>query len=91
MTAVSLCNVNDCFFRCHNSNDTLGKSLADLQKQFCETLARSQQEKEEAWARQRQLQEELASQQDKLEDSKEKYRQVCNKAAEARARECQAS
>uniref|UniRef100_A0A7M4FX69 Centriolin n=1 Tax=Crocodylus porosus TaxID=8502 RepID=A0A7M4FX69_CROPO len=72
--------------RCHNSTDTLGKSLADLQKQFSETLAHSQQEKEEALARQRQLQGELASQQDKLEDSKEKYRQVCNKAAEARVK-----
>uniref|UniRef100_A0A7M4ESE9 Centriolin n=1 Tax=Crocodylus porosus TaxID=8502 RepID=A0A7M4ESE9_CROPO len=71
---------------CHNSTDTLGKSLADLQKQFSETLAHSQQEKEEALARQRQLQGELASQQDKLEDSKEKYRQVCNKAAEARVK-----
>nr|XP_032623335.1 centriolin isoform X4 [Chelonoidis abingdonii] len=65
--------------RCHNSTDIVGKSLADLQKQFNEILAHSQQEKEEAWARQRQLQEEMASQQ-------EKYRQACNKAAEARVK-----
>uniref|UniRef100_A0A8C3FSV3 Centriolin n=1 Tax=Chrysemys picta bellii TaxID=8478 RepID=A0A8C3FSV3_CHRPI len=70
--------------RCHNSTDILGKSLADLQKQFNEILAHSQQEKEEAWARQRQLQEEMASQQEKLGDAQEKYRQACNKAAEAR-------
>ncbi|XP_067397893.1 centriolin isoform X1 [Emydura macquarii macquarii] len=70
--------------RCHNSTDILGKSLADLQKQFNEILAHSQQEKEEAWARQRQLQEEMASQQEKLEDRQQKYRQACNKAAEAR-------
>ncbi|XP_014382169.1 centriolin isoform X3 [Alligator sinensis] len=72
--------------RCHNSNDTLGKSLADLQKQFSETLAHSQQEKEEAWARQRQLQEELASQQDILEDSKEKYRQVKSEKRQSESR-----
>ncbi|XP_043354698.1 centriolin isoform X2 [Dermochelys coriacea] len=70
--------------RCHNSTDIVGKSLADLQKQFNEILAHSQQEKEEAWARQRQLQEEMASQQEKLGDAQEKYRQACNKAAEAR-------
>nr|XP_014427854.1 centriolin isoform X2 [Pelodiscus sinensis] len=70
--------------RCHNSTDIIGKSLADLQRQFNEILAHSQQEKEEAWARQRQLQEEMASQQEKLGDAQEKYRQACNKAAEAR-------
>ncbi|XP_037735296.1 centriolin isoform X1 [Chelonia mydas] len=70
--------------RCHNSTDIVGKSLADLQKQFNEILGHSQQEKEEAWARQRQLQEEMASQQEKLGDAQEKYRQACNKAAEAR-------
>uniref|UniRef100_A0A8C4XYT2 Centriolin n=1 Tax=Gopherus evgoodei TaxID=1825980 RepID=A0A8C4XYT2_9SAUR len=70
--------------RCYNSTDIIGKSLADLQKQFNEILAHSQQEKEEAWARQRQLQEEMASHQEKLGDAQEKYRQACNKAAEAR-------
>lgn len=76
-------------FRCHNSTDIVGKSLADLQKQFNEILGHSQQEKEEAWARQRQLQEEMASQQEKLGDAQEKYRQACNKAAEERVRELQ--
>ncbi|XP_050782619.1 centriolin isoform X6 [Gopherus flavomarginatus] len=70
--------------RCYNSTDIVGKSLADLQKQFNEILAHSQQEKEAAWARQRQLQEEMASHQEKLGDAQEKYRQACNKAAEAR-------
>ncbi|KAM9117352.1 centriolin isoform 2-T3 [Pangshura tecta] len=70
--------------RCHNSTDIVGKSLEDLQKQFNEILAHSQQEKEAAWARQRQLQEEMSSQQEKLGDAQEKYRQACNKAAEAR-------
>nr|XP_009679355.1 PREDICTED: centriolin isoform X2 [Struthio camelus australis] len=62
--------------KCHNSTDVLGKSLANLQKEFNNILADAQREKEKAWARQRQLQEEISSQQDKLEDVQEKYRQV---------------
>uniref|UniRef100_A0A8C8VG35 Centriolin n=1 Tax=Pelusios castaneus TaxID=367368 RepID=A0A8C8VG35_9SAUR len=61
--------------KCHNSTDILGKNLADLQKQFNEILAHSQQEKEAAWARQRQLQAEMASQQEKLEEIKSEKRQ----------------
>ncbi|NWX16420.1 CNTRL protein, partial [Aegotheles bennettii] len=59
-----------------NSADVLGKSLANLQKEFNDILADAQREKEKAWARQRQLQEEMASQQEKLEEIQEKYRQA---------------
>ncbi|KAM9256911.1 centriolin isoform 2-T2 [Cariama cristata] len=61
---------------CQNSADVLGKSLANLQKEFNDILADAQREKEKARARQRQLQEEMVSQQEKLEDVQEKYRQV---------------
>ncbi|XP_042642441.1 centriolin isoform X1 [Tyto alba] len=61
---------------CQNSSDVLGKSLANLQKEFNDILADAQREKEKAWARQRQLQEEVVSQQEKLEEVQEKYRQV---------------
>ncbi|XP_042734875.1 centriolin isoform X2 [Lagopus leucura] len=62
--------------KCQNSADVLGKSLANLQKEFNSILADTQREKEKAWERQRQLQEEMVSQQEKLEDIQEKYRQV---------------
>ncbi|KAM6117699.1 centriolin isoform 2-T2 [Phoenicopterus ruber ruber] len=62
--------------KCQNSADALGKSLANLQKEFNDILADAQREKEKAWARQRQLQEEMVSQQEKLEEVQEKYRQV---------------
>ncbi|KFV56089.1 Centriolin, partial [Tyto alba] len=61
---------------CQNSSDVLGKSLANLQKEFNDILADAQREKEKAWARQRQLQEEVVSQQEKLEEVQEKYRQA---------------
>ncbi|XP_015744996.1 centriolin isoform X1 [Python bivittatus] len=70
--------------RCHNSKDILGKSLADLQKQFAELLAHSQQEKQSAQARERELQKELATQQAKLEEAQGKYKLACNRAAEAK-------
>ncbi|KFQ97531.1 Centriolin, partial [Opisthocomus hoazin] len=63
-------------FRCQNSADVLGKSLANLQKEFNDILADAKREKEEAWARQRQLQEEMVSQQEKLEEVEENYRQA---------------
>ncbi|XP_031457759.1 centriolin isoform X2 [Phasianus colchicus] len=62
--------------KCQNSADVLGKSLANLQKEFNSILADTQREKEKAWERQKQLQEEMVSQQEKLEDIQEKYRQV---------------
>ncbi|XP_035411382.1 centriolin isoform X1 [Cygnus atratus] len=62
--------------KCWNSDDVLGRSLANLQKEFDNILADAQREKEKAWVRQRQLQEEIASQQEKLEDVQEKYRQA---------------
>ncbi|KAM4760758.1 centriolin isoform 4-T6 [Cyanocitta cristata] len=62
--------------KCPNSADVLGKSLANLQKEFNDILADAQKEKEKAWAGQRQLQEEIISQQEKLEEIQEKYRQV---------------
>ncbi|XP_009987439.1 PREDICTED: centriolin, partial [Tauraco erythrolophus] len=62
--------------KCQNSADVLGKSLANLQKEFSDILADAQREKEKAWTRQRQLQEEMVSQQEKLEEVQEKYRQV---------------
>ncbi|XP_034969295.2 centriolin isoform X1 [Zootoca vivipara] len=71
-------------FRCHNAKDILGKSLADLQKQFGKILAQSQQENEAIQARERELQKEMTSQQAKLEEAQEKYRLACNKAAEAK-------
>lgn len=74
------------YFRCHNSKDILGKSLADLQAQFAEILAHSQRENKAAQARERELQKEMASQQARLEEAHEKYRLACNKAAEAKVR-----
>ncbi|NXM49699.1 CNTRL protein, partial [Gymnorhina tibicen] len=62
--------------KCPNSADVLGKSLANLQKEFSDILADAQKEKEKAWAGQRQLQEEMVSQQEKLEEIQEKYRQA---------------
>ncbi|NXC41845.1 CNTRL protein, partial [Penelope pileata] len=72
--------------KCQNSADVLGKSLANLQKEFNNILADVQREKEKAWARQRQLQEEVVSQQEKLEDVQEKYRQARIKTTNARVK-----
>ncbi|XP_006150563.1 centriolin isoform X2 [Tupaia chinensis] len=70
--------------RIHSPSDVLGKSLADLQKQFSEILAHSQWEKEEAQVRERKLQEEMALQQQKLANGQEEFRQACERALEAR-------
>uniref|UniRef100_A0A8C5RJV9 Centriolin n=1 Tax=Laticauda laticaudata TaxID=8630 RepID=A0A8C5RJV9_LATLA len=70
--------------RCHNSKDILGKSLVELQKQFAEILARSQQENESSQARERLLQKEMATQRAELEEAQEKYKLACNRAAEAK-------
>ncbi|XP_070614669.1 centriolin isoform X2 [Erythrolamprus reginae] len=70
--------------RCHNSKDILGKSLAELQKQFAEILACSKQENESAQARERGLQKEMATQRAELEETQEKYKLACNRAAEAK-------
>uniref|UniRef100_A0A8C7DZ07 Centriolin n=2 Tax=Naja naja TaxID=35670 RepID=A0A8C7DZ07_NAJNA len=70
--------------RCHTSKDILGKSLAELQRQFAEILARSQQETESAQARERLLQKEVATQRAELEEAQEKYKLACNRAAEAK-------
>ncbi|NXV12281.1 CNTRL protein, partial [Cepphus grylle] len=72
--------------KCQNSADALGKSLANLQKEFNDILADAQREKEKAWARQRQLQEEMVSQQEKLEEVQEKYRQARIKTTKARVK-----
>ncbi|NXL01518.1 CNTRL protein, partial [Mesembrinibis cayennensis] len=72
--------------KCQNSADVLGKSLANLQKEFNDILADAQREKEKAWAKQRQLQEEMVSQQEKLEEVQEKYRQACIKTTKARVK-----
>ncbi|XP_032107360.1 centriolin isoform X2 [Sapajus apella] len=68
----------------HSPSDVLGKSLADLQKQFSEILAHSQWEREEAQVRERKLQEEMALQQEKLATGQEEFRQACERALEAR-------
>ncbi|XP_021566921.1 centriolin [Carlito syrichta] len=70
--------------RIHSPSDVLGKSLADLQKQFSEILARSQWERKEAQVRERKLQEEMALQQEKLANGQEEFRQACERALEAR-------
>ncbi|KAM4877369.1 centriolin [Thomomys bottae] len=70
--------------RIHSPSDVLGKSLADLQKQFSEILARSQWEREEAQVRERKLQEEMVLQQEKLANGQEEFRQACERALEAR-------
>ncbi|XP_076784701.1 centriolin isoform X4 [Arvicanthis niloticus] len=70
--------------RIHSPSDVLGKSLAGLQKQFSEILARSQWEKEEAQVRERKLHEEMALQQEKLANGQEEFRQACERALEAR-------
>ena len=75
--------------RIHSPSDVLGKSLADLQKQFSEILTRSQWEKEEAQVRERKLQEEVALHQEKLASGQEEFRQACERALEARVREGQ--
>ncbi|NWU88607.1 CNTRL protein, partial [Upupa epops] len=62
--------------KCQNSADVLGKSLANLQREFHDMLADAVKEKEKARARQRQLQEEMVSQQEKLEEVQDKYRQA---------------
>ncbi|KAM9207146.1 centriolin [Dugong dugon] len=70
--------------RIDSPSDVLGKSLANLQKQFNEILARSQWEREEAQVRERQLQEEMTLQQEKLANGQEEFRQACERALEAR-------
>ncbi|XP_036117011.1 centriolin isoform X4 [Molossus molossus] len=70
--------------RIHSPSDVLGKSLADLQKQFSEILACSQWEREEAEVRERKLHEEMALQQEKLANGQEEFRQACERALEAR-------
>lgn len=70
-------------------SDVLGKSLADLQKQFSEILTCSQWEREEAQVRERKLQEEMALQQEKLANGQEEFRQACERALEARVRKGQ--
>ncbi|XP_070374951.1 centriolin isoform X4 [Equus asinus] len=70
--------------RIHSPSDVLGKSLADLQKQFSEILAHSQWEREEAQGRERKLQKEMALQQEKLATGQEEFRQACERALEAR-------
>lgn len=73
----------------HSPSDVLGKSLADLQKQFSEILAHSQWERDEAQVRERKLQEEMALQQEKLATGQEEFRQACERALEARVRKGQ--
>ncbi|XP_012576987.1 PREDICTED: centriolin [Condylura cristata] len=70
--------------RVHSPSDVLGKSLADLQKQLSEILARSQWEREEAQVRERKLQEEMALQQEKLASGQDEFRQACERALETR-------
>uniref|UniRef100_A0A5F8HHM5 Centriolin n=1 Tax=Monodelphis domestica TaxID=13616 RepID=A0A5F8HHM5_MONDO len=70
--------------RCLSPSDVLGKSLADLQKQFNEILTHTQQEKEAALGRERKLQEEMAFQKEKLVEGQKDYRKACEKAADAR-------
>ncbi|XP_038193068.1 centriolin isoform X4 [Arvicola amphibius] len=70
--------------RTYSPSDVLGKSLADLQKQLSEILARSQWEKEEAQVRERKLHEEMVLQQEKLANGQEEFRQACERALEAR-------
>ncbi|XP_028741920.1 centriolin isoform X5 [Peromyscus leucopus] len=70
--------------RIHSPSDILGKSLADLQKQFSEILAQSQWEKEEAQVRERKLHEEMVLQQERLANGQEEFRQACERALEAR-------
>lgn len=84
-----LCQIYTFLFfllRIHSPSDVLGKSLADLQKQFSEILARSQWEKEEAQVRERKLHEEMALQQEKLANGQEEFKQACERALEARVR-----
>ncbi|XP_062938195.1 centriolin isoform X2 [Cynocephalus volans] len=70
--------------RIETPSDVLGKSLADLQKQLSEILARSQWEREEAQVREQKLQEEMVLQQEKLAHGQEEFRQACERALETR-------
>ncbi|KAE8582478.1 hypothetical protein XENTR_v10020136 [Xenopus tropicalis] len=70
--------------RCTSPTDVLGRNLAELQQQFNEILAKSQEEKKEAQERQRKLQEEIAALQEKAKEAPAEYKRACNKAAEAK-------
>ncbi|XP_023400752.2 centriolin isoform X5 [Loxodonta africana] len=70
--------------RINSPSDVLGKSLANLHKEFSEVLAHSEWEREEAQVRERKLQEEMALQQEKLANGQEEFRQACERALEAR-------
>ncbi|XP_067825865.1 centriolin isoform X2 [Heptranchias perlo] len=68
--------------RPYNQGDTLGKNLAELQKQLNEILERSQQEKEEALCQRRRLEQEMMALQDKLKKTQEDYKTAYEKAAD---------
>uniref|UniRef100_UPI00398E464C centriolin isoform X2 n=1 Tax=Pristiophorus japonicus TaxID=55135 RepID=UPI00398E464C len=68
--------------RPYNQGDTLGKNLAELEKQLNEVLRRSQQEKDEALQHRRRLEQEMMALQDKLKDTQEDCKTAYEKAAE---------
>lgn len=68
--------------RPYNQGDTLGRNLAELQKQLNEILRRSQQEKEEVLCHCRRLEQEMMTLQEELKNIQENSKSAYEKAAE---------
>ncbi|XP_062929526.1 centriolin isoform X2 [Mobula hypostoma] len=68
--------------RPYNQGDTLGKNLAELQKQLNETLKHSQQEKEEVLCHCKRLEQEIMTLQEELRNTQEDSKAAYEKAAE---------
>ncbi|XP_078282015.1 centriolin isoform X2 [Rhinoraja longicauda] len=68
--------------RPYNQGDTLGKNLAELQKQLNEILRRSQQEKEEVLCHCRRLEQEIMTLQEELKNTQEDSKSAYEKVAE---------
>ncbi|XP_059849794.1 centriolin isoform X1 [Hypanus sabinus] len=68
--------------RPYEQGDTLGKNLAELQKQLNETLKNSQQEKEEILCHCKRLEQEIITLQEELRNTQEDSKTAYEKAAE---------
>ncbi|XP_041098758.1 centriolin isoform X5 [Polyodon spathula] len=80
--------------RPYNAEDSVGRSLAELQQEIRQILSRTEREKEEAVQRQDKLTHEMAALREKLRKAQDDYKAACDEAAEARIdsekRECAA-
>ncbi|XP_051893173.1 centriolin-like isoform X4 [Pristis pectinata] len=68
--------------RPYNQGDTLGKNLAELQKQLNEILKRSQQEKEEVLCHCKRLEQEIMTLREELKNTQEDSKTAYEKAVE---------